>query len=142
MNFRTYTMDGGGRKRRSKRTQGAVAHWSLVRVLLPFFFPLAILFTVVVFRVMFQSETEQLHRSAARMQMKIHECDREIQHLNNKLEHFSRRQFINQQVARFNLPLRNPQPGQMRNLVGIRTNEVAAGTGTAQPPRKLIISRR
>ena len=140
MNFRTYTMDGSERKRRSKRTKGTVAHWSLVRVLLPFFFPLAILFTVVVVRVMFKSETEQLHRAAAHMQLKIHECDREIQHLNNKLEHFSRRQFINQQVAHFNLPLRNPQPGQMRNLGGARPDEAAPGT--TQPPRKLIISRR
>lgn len=140
MNFRTYTMDGAGRKRRAKRNRGTVAHWSLVRVLLPFFFPLAILFTVVVVRVKFQSDHEKLHRAAAHMQLKIHECDREIQNLNNKLEHFSRRQFINQQVARFNLPLRNPQPGQMRNLTGARPDE--AGAGTTQPPRKLIISRR
>jgi hypothetical protein len=142
MNVRLYAPNdrGGGRKRRTKRQPDTTARWALVRVLLPFVVPLAGLFAIFATRVMLKSETEKLHRRATQVQEKLHDCGREIRHLNGRLEHLSRRQFISQQVTRFDLPLRNPHPGQIRDLAPGNKGETAHLP--AQPNRKLIISRR
>lgn len=141
MNLRTYTMDGGRSKRRPKSSAAAVARqWSLLPTLLPFAIPLAILFAIVVIRVNKNSETEELYRKSNRFSQEIHDAKRDVQNMRNQIEHLKRRQFIYQQVARFQMPFRNPQPGQVRNLESGASSELRRAPAAA--PRPLIITRR
>ena len=109
-------------------------------MLLLIFLPLGGLFMIFATRVMLNSEREECQRRAATLSRGLYETDREIQHLRNRIESLSRGQFIFRQVAKFNLPLRNPRPGQMRNLGGEDGAENPAAPVT--PPHRLIISRR
>ena len=119
MSLRAYTFGGdGGRKSPSRRAarRGTDARWALVKMLLPFFIPLAGLFPVLAARVMINSEAERWHRRAETLRREMHYTEREIRNLGSQIAHQSRRQFIFKQVERFQLPLRHPNMGQVRHV--------------------------
>jgi len=143
MTLRTFPINSSRRRRPRRNRTAATHHWSLLPTLLPFVLPLGILFTIVVFRVRFESETEELCRKMNQLTQKIHEQEQDIRNMRYRIEHRSRRQFIFQQVERFNLAFRNPQPGQVRNLDGSGpASQPAAATGNHGETRQLMVSQR
>jgi hypothetical protein len=138
MNLRTYTSDQG-RRRRSGRA-GDRGGWTLLRALFMLFLPLGVVFAIFALRVMLNSRSEECQRRVAALTRELHEKDREIEHHRNRIESLSRSHTIFQKVAGFQLELRNPQPGQMRNLEPRRAGEAPAGP--AAPPRRLVITSR
>ena len=96
--------------RRRKKSEG-FSLTSFIKIA----FPVFILFLLAAALNVFNSETEQLNRSAVKLQTEINQLDRQISNYNIKAEKLKGR-FIYKQVAYFKLKLHSPVPGQVLNL--------------------------
>ena len=101
------------------------------------------------YRISLNSRTTALNQEIDRVKREISELDQDIQRLKIDREKFSGREYINSQIARYNLKLRPPEPDQTRHLTvyyrhagSRRTNSGTAALRGQDSARQLSLNRR
>lgn len=110
VHIRNLKKDRGGRKSKSGNLGGVFI--TIARLL----FVSGVIFFVVNLRVSINEKAESLNRDAARIKKKIHNLNREIEHLKIQREMLSSWPHIKRKINEFNLPLRSPDPSQVKSL--------------------------
>ena len=114
MNLQTAHMNKKSKKKAvpvRKKQKTGIPYGEIFKMI----FPLLVVFALAAIMIQFNAETEKLNRQASSLKMDIHRFDRKIAAYNIKCEEL-KGEYILKQIAKFNLGLHAPVPGQVKQL--------------------------
>ncbi|OGV48476.1 MAG: hypothetical protein A2X49_13090 [Lentisphaerae bacterium GWF2_52_8] len=128
------------RRNEAKRKPVALHNSSVLPATFKVFIFLLAIFVTVTARVSYNQKAESLNRESLRVREKIHRLEREIANLRIEKEKLSSWPHISDKLVALNLPLRTPDPQQVKRLIMIaKDGGIQAPAST--PARKSISKR-
>ncbi len=110
--------NAGGKSRKKRKSSVQVDTGEIVNnflVLLLFTVPITMIFVASLCRVHFTAKTQNLNKTAEKMQSDIHAYEREVKNYNVRIERSCGRNIISK-VKELELGLNYPRPGQIKRL--------------------------